>query len=61
MRTTSATSVYHAILHGANKQQVFEDEETMCVSETSFGGKRNLTLTNWVGQCLPDAISMPIA
>ena len=26
-RTTSATSVYHAILRGVNKQQVFEDEE----------------------------------
>lgn len=26
-RTTSATSVYHAILRGVNKQQVFEDED----------------------------------
>ena len=26
-RTTSATSVYHAILRGVNKQQVFEEEE----------------------------------
>ena len=24
---TSATSVYHTILRGVNKQQVFEDEE----------------------------------
>ena len=26
-RTISATNVYHAILRGVNKQQVFEDEE----------------------------------
>ena len=26
-RTTSATNVYHAILRGVNKQQVFEDDE----------------------------------
>ena len=26
-RTISATSIYHAILRGVNKQQVFEDEE----------------------------------
>ena len=26
-RTISATNVYHAILRGVNKQQVFEDDE----------------------------------
>ena len=26
-RTTSVTNVYHAILRGVNKQQVFEDDE----------------------------------
>ena len=26
-RTISATSIYHAILRGVNKQQVFEDDE----------------------------------
>ena len=26
-RTTSATNVYHAILRGVNKQQVFEDDK----------------------------------
>ena len=26
-RTISATDVYHAILRGVNKQQVFEDDE----------------------------------
>ena len=26
-RTLSATNVYHAILRGVNKQQVFEDDE----------------------------------
>ena len=60
-RTISPTSIYHVILRGVNKQQVFEDEEDYYVSSTSFVGKRSLMLTHRVRPFSPDVMSMPIA
>ena len=59
-RTISATNVYHVILRGVNKQQVFEDEEDYYVSSTSFVGKRSLMLTHRVRPFSPDVMFMPI-
>ena len=57
----SATNVYHALLRGVNKQQVFEDEEDYYVSSTSFVGKRSQMLAHRVRPFSPDVMSMPIA
>lgn len=59
-RTISSTNVYHAILRGVNKQQVFEDDEDYIRFLNVLVGKRSLMLTHRVRPFSPDVMSMPI-
>ena len=44
IREKSGTGVYHVMLRGINRQDIFEDEEEMLISALSFGaGIRQLS------------------
>ena len=60
-RTISATNVYHAILRGVNKQQVFEDDEDYIRFLNVLRRQTQPDVTHRVRPFNPDVMSMPIA
>ena len=59
-RTISATNVYHAILRGVNKQQVFEDDEDYMRFLNVLRRQTQPDVDARVRPFSPDVMSMPI-